>query len=175
MFVILWVMVFNATFYSISVISWQSFYWWRKKKEPSWSWLYGIWIYNYLCLSPLKLWVWIPHMARCTQYNIMWSSLPVTYGGLGVFSTLGAVDRRFGFYTWHVIIDGNCLWRYDLCTETYSITAIFLLCIWYKTIFFQTSNHAAIRRKSKDWLARNQENVSEWDDMSIRGLFHCKN
>jgi hypothetical protein len=25
-------------------------------------------------------------------------------------------------------------------------------------------------RKSKDWLARNQDNVSEWGDMSIRGL-----
>jgi hypothetical protein len=29
----------------------------------------------------------------------------------------------------------------------------------------------ALRRKSKDWLARNQNNVSEWSDMSIRGLF----
>ena len=28
----------------------------------------------------------------------------------------------------------------------------------------------AIRRKSKDWLARNQNNVSEWSDMSTRGL-----
>ena len=25
-------------------------------------------------------------------------------------------------------------------------------------------------RKSKDWLDRNQDNVSEWGDMSIRGL-----
>ena len=30
--------------------------------------------------------------------------------------------------------------------------------------------HAALRRKSKDWLARNQDNVSEWGDMTIRGL-----
>ena len=29
---------------------------------------------------------------------------------------------------------------------------------------------AALRRKSKDWLARNQNNVSEWSDMSARGL-----
>jgi hypothetical protein len=27
---------------------------------------------------PLKLWVWTPFMMRCTQYNIMWSSLSVT-------------------------------------------------------------------------------------------------
>ena len=41
----------------------------------SWSWSYGSWIYNYLwnqCLSPLKLWVQIPLMARCTRYNFMW-------------------------------------------------------------------------------------------------------
>ena len=39
------------------------------------------WLYNYLCnqcLSPLTLWVWIPLMARCTLYNIMWWSLSVT-------------------------------------------------------------------------------------------------
>ena len=29
---------------------------------------------------------------------------------------------------------------------------------------------AELRRKSKDWLARNKDNVSEWGDMSIRGL-----
>ena len=28
-----------------------------------------------------------------------------------------------------------------------------------------SANHAALRRKSKDWLARNQDNVSEWGDM----------
>jgi hypothetical protein len=30
--------------------------------------------------------------------------------------------------------------------------------------------HAALRRKSKDWLARYQNNVSEWSDMSTRRL-----
>jgi hypothetical protein len=33
-----------------------------------------------------------------------------------------------------------------------------------------SAKHAALRRKSKDWLARNHDNVSEWGDMSIRGL-----
>ena len=33
-----------------------------------------------------------------------------------------------------------------------------------------SAKHAALRRKSKDWLARKQDNVSEWDYMSIRGL-----
>ena len=30
--------------------------------------------------------------------------------------------------------------------------------------------HAALRRKNKDWLARNQDNVSKWSDMSTCGL-----
>jgi len=30
--------------------------------------------------------------------------------------------------------------------------------------------HAALRRKSKDWLAQNQDNLSEWSDMSARRL-----
>ena len=45
---------------------------------PSWSWSYSSWIYNYLCnlcLSPLKLWVWILIMVKCTQYKIMWYNL----------------------------------------------------------------------------------------------------
>ena len=32
------------------------------------------------------------------------------------------------------------------------------------------TKHVALRRKSKDRLAQNQDNVSEWRDMSICGL-----
>ena len=32
------------------------------------------------------------------------------------------------------------------------------------------AKHAALRIKSKHWLAWNQNNVSEWSDMSTRGL-----
>jgi len=31
-----------------------------------------------------------------------------------------------------------------------------------------SAKYIALRRKSKDWLARNQDNVSEWGDMSTR-------
>ena len=33
-----------------------------------------------------------------------------------------------------------------------------------------SAKHAALRRKSKDWLARNKNNVSEWIDISTRGM-----
>ena len=33
-----------------------------------------------------------------------------------------------------------------------------------------SAKHSALRRKSKDWLVRNQNNVSEWCDMSVCGL-----
>ena len=31
-----------------------------------------------------------------------------------------------------------------------------------------TAKHAELTSKSKTWLARNQDNVSEWGDMSVR-------
>ena len=33
-----------------------------------------------------------------------------------------------------------------------------------------SAKHAALRKNSKDWLARNQNNVTEWSNMSTRGL-----
>jgi hypothetical protein len=33
-----------------------------------------------------------------------------------------------------------------------------------------SAKHATLRRKSRDWLARNQNNVSEWSDRSFLGL-----
>ena len=38
-----------------------------------------------------------------------------------------------------------------------------------------SAKYAVLRRKSKDWLARNQNNVSEWSDMSTCGLLFHKN
>jgi hypothetical protein len=34
-----------------------------------------------------------------------------------------------------------------------------------------SAKHAALRRKNTNWLARNQDDVSEWSDMSICGLY----
>ena len=43
-----------------------------------------------------------------------------------------------------------------------------------KLLFANCPQHAAVRSKIKDWLARNQVNVSEWGDMTTCGLlfFH---
>ena len=37
-------------------------------------------------------------------------------------------------------------------------------------IFCFTAKHAALRSKSKDWLAWNRDNASKWSNMSTRGL-----
>ena len=34
-----------------------------------------------------------------------------------------------------------------------------------------SAKHTALSRKSNVWLARNRDNVSEWADMPIHGLF----
>ena len=41
----------------------------------------------------------------------------------------------------------------------------------YQLVFVAyNAKHAELRRKSTDWLPRNQDNVSKWSDMYIRGL-----
>jgi hypothetical protein len=78
----------------------------------SWLWSYGSWIYNYLCnqfQSPLKLWVQIPLMARCTQYNIMWLSLSVTCGRSVVFSRYSHFLHQSNWlpwYNWNIVESG---------------------------------------------------------------------
>jgi hypothetical protein len=37
-----------------------------------------------------------------------------------------------------------------------------------------SAKHAALRRKNKDWLTQNQDNVSEWSDMFFCGLLFIK-
>ena len=37
-------------------------------------------------------------------------------------------------------------------------------------IWCLSAKHVVLRRKNKDWLARNQDNVFEWGGMSIRNV-----
>ena len=67
----------------------------RWRQGPSWSRSYCSRIYNYLCnqcLSPLKLWVGTPFMARCSRYNIVRYSLSVTGERSVVFATFNNIS-----------------------------------------------------------------------------------
>jgi hypothetical protein len=69
--------------YSLALMSWLLFNF-NYLSETSWSWSYDIWIYSYLCnqcISPLKLCIRIPLMARCTRYNIMGGVFFSVYSG----------------------------------------------------------------------------------------------
>jgi hypothetical protein len=79
--------------------------------------------------------------------NVDWSQITLNRIGGVMVSVLASseVDR------WFVCLSGQ--------TKDYEIG----ICCF-------SAKHAALRRKSKDLLARNQNNVSEWIDMSIRGL-----
>ena len=55
----------------------------------TWSWSYGSWIYNYtynLCISPLKLWVWILLRRSVLDATLCDKVLSVTCGRSVVFS-----------------------------------------------------------------------------------------
>ena len=54
--------------------------------RPSWLWSNSSWIYNYICNQGINIVNSKPAQARCTRYNIIWSSLSVTCGRSVVFS-----------------------------------------------------------------------------------------
>jgi hypothetical protein len=61
------------------------------------------------CLSPLKLWVRFQFMARCTRYNIMWWSLPVTNGRSVIFSRYSGFLHKLRWlpgYNWNIVESG---------------------------------------------------------------------
>ena len=78
----------------------------------SWSLSHGNWIYNCICdqrLSPLKLQVRIPLMARCTRYNFVWSSLLVTCDRSVVFSGYSGFLHQKNWpprYNWNIVESG---------------------------------------------------------------------
>ena len=60
-------------------------------------------------LSPLTLWVRIMLMARCSWYNIMWSSLSVRYGRSVVFSGNSGFLYQYNWpsrYNWNIVESG---------------------------------------------------------------------
>jgi hypothetical protein len=63
------------------------------------------WMYNYLCkqcLSPLMLGVRILIRVRCTQYNIVWSSLSATSDRSVVFSGY-STNKTLPRHNWNIV------------------------------------------------------------------------
>ena len=60
---------------------------------------------------------------------------------------------------WHALLNYGRTWVQALIKLDYKVD----ICCF-------SAKHTALRRKSKNGLARNQENVSEWGNMSICGL-----
>ena len=78
-------------------------------KESSWSWSYCSWIYNYLCsqyLSPLKLRVWTPFMARSLDITrcdkvCQWPAI------CWWFSQVSSTNENWPpLYNWHIVESG---------------------------------------------------------------------
>jgi len=86
------------------------------------------------------------HLSKLADYKVtVWNKINRIGGVMTSVLASSAVDREFEPRSGQ--------------TKDYKIG----IC-WF------SAKHAALRGKSKDWLARNQNNVSEWSDMSTRGL-----
>jgi hypothetical protein len=104
----------------------------------SWSWLYGSWIYNYLCnqcLSPLMLRVWISIRARCT---------PLCDKVCQWLAT-GLIDFVLGLY---VITDrwrGRCDHMVNWFTTTYAISGYHHWCCEFESRSGRGVQHYVIK------------------------------
>ena len=70
----------------------------------SWSWSYGSWTYNSMCnqcISPLKLWVQISFIGRCTRYNTYLLTLPLF---AGVSRVRASSPAWTGSHAWETLI-----------------------------------------------------------------------
>ena len=96
------------------------------------------WIYNYLCnqfLLPLMLWVRIPLMARCTQYNTyQWLAAGLVIPGY--FGFLHQ-SRWLPQYNWNIVeVVLNTVTAHSpkyLCSELQSICLI-MRSTWYNLV-----------------------------------------
>jgi len=54
--------------------------------------------------------------------------------------------------------------------QSVPITTIVVSSIPVNGEVYFTAKHTTLRRKNKNWLAQNQDNVPEWGDKFIHGL-----
>ena len=100
------------------------------------------------------------------------------------------IQYRILFTTYYAIFTGSCANLGVIMILTYSQNCIVVKWLaahfkcgklWVRApvgsnidykigICCFSTKHAALRRKSKNCLARNQDNVSEWSDMCTHGL-----
>jgi hypothetical protein len=118
---------------------------------PSWSWSYGSWIYSYMCnqcLWPLKLWVRILMMARCTRCNIAWSSLSVTCsrsmvlsGYSGFLHTKNKIYRTL-IFAWTAIarISHQTLNCCELTGSRFNITFNNISAISWRSVLYRSQS-----------------------------------
>jgi hypothetical protein len=71
-----------------------------------------------------------------------------------------------------IIVIGEDLYRPSLVSNHLMVSVLASSAVDHKIgICCFSAKQAALERKNTDWLARNQDNVSEWGDMSVYIFF----
>jgi hypothetical protein len=99
-----------------------------------------------------------------TGWNTSWlSKLPLLYICIHYIVTVSSTNRN--------CIDGGMVSMFTSSVVDRGFEHLSVQTKDYKIgICCFTAKHAALKRKSKDWLAWNQDNMSEWGNISIRWL-----
>ena len=78
--------------------------------------------------------------------------------------------NHIGGVTISVLVSSAVDRGFDLRTGQTIHYWIFYTCLSPSCCF--SAKHATLRKRNKDWLARNQDKASKWGDMAIRGLLY---
>ena len=113
---------------------------------------------NLFCMIKIKILLYDNYRSVITLYNQIWQ----------VIQFVTSINKPLSFRGFNCISGVMLSMLVSCCGR--SCVQIFgqvnpkdyNICI---SCFFAT-----LRNKNKDWLAQNQDNVSEWSDMSTRGL-----
>jgi hypothetical protein len=106
-------------------------------------------------VSPLHIWIWIlvVYVVKISREHIPYNLIFTTNSNMMAYILSTSICRYISTFS-------TCALKLSLGnkkgqTKDYEI----VICSF-------STKHAALRQKRKDWLARNQNNVFEWSDMS---------
>ena len=129
----------------------------------------------------MSLWVLYKNQTRICKYNIYRETFVYVWSDFTIyFWTSSPLPRKLLIFLGNFFsqLVHKYIFNYKVqCTKPWSSAVD----RWFEPqsdqtkdykigICFFSVKHTALRRKSKDWLTRNQNNLSDWSDMSAQGL-----
>ena len=147
----------------VNVLCLNIFYWISYRFQGLlWPWSYGSWIYNYLCLSPLMLWVRISIRARCTALCdkvCQWLATGRWFSQDPLVSSTNKTDRHDIIKSPKQHLETFCFC--SVSSSSSSSSSYYYYYYYYSPPFFLSMAHELAHGRSQELLDRISWNLVE--------------